>query len=99
MLLTDQNSALYPLGLAGSPTRCATNSEATVVGVLGQVGGDGDHVEVLGQVLGPVVDEDGASRSDREMRGQVAAFGITLLLREVAADKVVHLELPARARA
>ena len=61
--------------------------------VLRQVGRDGDDVDRRGQVLGPIVDEDGGAAANGKMRRQIAAVGVTAILREVAADEVIHPEL------
>ncbi len=61
--------------------------------VLRQVRRDGEDVDLRGQVLGPVVDEDGGAAAHGKMRREIAAVGVTSLLREVTADKVIHPEL------
>ena len=61
--------------------------------VLGQVRRDGQNLDVLGQVFGPVVDEDCGAAASGKVRRQIATVGVTPFLREVAADEVIHPEL------
>ena len=72
---------------SGQPGPLGHEIETPVVRILGQVRRDSEHVDVSGQVLGPVVDEDGSAAADGKVGRQVAAVGVTTLLREVAADE------------
>ena len=86
---------VHPIGRlwgAASPARRADVLQAAVVGVIAQVGGDRQDVEVAGEVFGPVVDEDGAGGVEGQVRRQVAAVGVPAVLGEEAVDEVVQPE-------
>ena len=79
--------------IRSSPARWATCSRPRSCGSSARYGETVSTSTSRGQVLGPVVDEDGSAAAHGKVRRQVAAVGVTTLLREVAADKVVHAEL------